>query len=426
MNIKNGSNGDKEIYDTESLNPQIKTNIPWYHEDRGSIILLFLLYILQGIPLGISGSIPMLLAAKEVGYHDQAVFSFVFWPFSLKLLWAPIVDSVYIKSFGRRKSWMIPAQYGIAFVMCLLSYKMDNLLSGQINVKFLTACFFLLNFGAATQDIAVDGWALTMLSKRNVGLASTCNSVGQTAGYFLGYVLFLALESETFCNKYLRTHPEVGGVITLAGFLRFWAIVFVVVTTLVLLFKKEKSSKEEEELSVFKTYRLLWHIICLPSVTQYVIILLTSKVGFALESIVGLKLIEYGVKRETFALLAVPLTPVQIALPLLISKYTSGPQPMSIFLKAMVYRLLMGVILVGVVYFTPYCADKNGDFPLSYFAIVLIIYSLHQVTLYCMFVSQMAFNAKISDPAIGGTYMTLLNTVANLGGKFKQIMIKFK
>jgi len=32
-----------------------------------------------------------------------------------------------------------------------------------------------------------------------------------------------------------------------------------------------------------------------------------------------------------------------------------------------------------------------------------------------MFVSQMAFHAKISDPAIGGTYMTLLNTLANLG-----------
>ena len=32
-----------------------------------------------------------------------------------------------------------------------------------------------------------------------------------------------------------------------------------------------------------------------------------------------------------------------------------------------------------------------------------------------MFVSQMAFHAKISDPGIGGTYMTLLNTVANFG-----------
>ena len=38
-----------------------------------------------------------------------------------------------------------------------------------------------------------------------------------------------------------------------------------------------------------------------------------------------------------------------------------------------------------------------------------------QVALYTMFVCQMAFHAQISDPSIGGTYMTLLNTVANLG-----------
>ena len=32
-----------------------------------------------------------------------------------------------------------------------------------------------------------------------------------------------------------------------------------------------------------------------------------------------------------------------------------------------------------------------------------------------MFVSIMAFHAKISDPTIGGTFMTLLNTISNLG-----------
>ena len=32
-----------------------------------------------------------------------------------------------------------------------------------------------------------------------------------------------------------------------------------------------------------------------------------------------------------------------------------------------------------------------------------------------MFVAMMAFYAKISDPLIGGTYMTLLNTITNFG-----------
>ena len=34
-----------------------------------------------------------------------------------------------------------------------------------------------------TQDVAVDGWALTMLKPKNVGYASTCNSVGQVASF---------------------------------------------------------------------------------------------------------------------------------------------------------------------------------------------------------------------------------------------------
>jgi len=74
-----------------------------------------------------------------------------------------------------------------------------------------------LNFLAATQDIAVDGWALTMLKRRNVGYASTCNSVGQTAGYFIGNVFLLAFSSPDFSNKYIRSVPQDIGLVTLAG-----------------------------------------------------------------------------------------------------------------------------------------------------------------------------------------------------------------
>ena len=42
----------------------------------------------------------------------------------------------------------------------------------------------------------------------------------------------------------------------------------------------------------------------------------------------------------------------------------------------------------------------------------------HQVFHTAMFVSIMAFFARISDPAVGGTYMTLLNTLTNLGGNW--------
>ena len=62
-----------------------------------------------------------------------------------------------------------------------------------MNVSGVTAFFFLLYFLMATQDIAVDGWALTMLSKKNRGRGPICNSIGQNIGYFLSFVGFLAL-----------------------------------------------------------------------------------------------------------------------------------------------------------------------------------------------------------------------------------------
>lgn len=51
--------------------------------------------------------------------------------------------------------------------MLFLSTKVDDYLNaeGSPNIKALTVTFFLLNFLAATQDIAVDGWALTMLHR---------------------------------------------------------------------------------------------------------------------------------------------------------------------------------------------------------------------------------------------------------------------
>jgi len=51
--------------------------------------------------------------------------------------------------------------------MLFLSTQVDDYFGSKEipNLKMLTISFFLLNFLAATQDIAVDGWALTMLHR---------------------------------------------------------------------------------------------------------------------------------------------------------------------------------------------------------------------------------------------------------------------
>lgn len=67
----------------------------------------------------------------------------------------------------------------------------------------LTALFTALIFLAATQDIAVDGWALELLTGPDAGLASTCQSLGMSLGWFLSYTAFTALNAPDFCGKFL-------------------------------------------------------------------------------------------------------------------------------------------------------------------------------------------------------------------------------
>ncbi|XP_053204545.1 acetyl-coenzyme A transporter 1-like [Panonychus citri] len=414
--------------------------------DYGSIFILLVLYILQGIPLGLSGSIPLILQNYKVSYSQQAVFSLCTWPFSLKLLWAPLVDSVYSRKFGRRKSWLIPIQYLIGLTLFLLSYKISDLLGplpkdatnnqpGQPPVEsseaiisspsvyVLAGVFFFLNFLCATQDIAVDGWALTMLSKRNIVYGSTCNTVGQTVGFSLGYLVFLALESPEVCNKYLRSIPSDTGMITLPGFLYFWSIVFLITTSLVWIFKREKPEKTNqsaEEETILGTYLMLIKILKLKSIQSFAIILLTCKVAFAItDSGTPLKLTEAGISKETLAFLSVPLIPMQIILPWYLSKYTKGPKPLNIFIKAYPYRVICGVLSALLLVWTKQVHDPvTKSFPSYYYIIVLISSTFHQITIYCIYVALLSFHARVSDPTIGGTYMTLLNTITNLGGNW--------
>ena len=117
-----------ERNDAQSVHIQDKSkvmeknkNLPNVTRDRRNIALLVFLYVLQGIPLGLVGAMPMLLQTRKVAYKDQATFSLVFWPFSMKLLWAPVVDTAYFSRFGRRKSWLVPVQYLIGIFLLILS-----------------------------------------------------------------------------------------------------------------------------------------------------------------------------------------------------------------------------------------------------------------------------------------------------------------
>lgn len=77
--------------------------------------------------------------------------------------------------------------------------------------------------------------------------------------------------------------------------------------------------------------------------------------------------------------------------------------------------MVFGLVLAVFVYYTPAFQNADRTFPWYYYLIAVGLFSVHQIAVFNMFVSQMAFFARVSDPNIGGTYMTLLNTMANLG-----------
>ena len=54
-----------------------------------------------------------MLQAKA-SYTQIGIFSAALWPYSFKLFWSPIVDSLWWASFGRRKSWVVSPVPGCA------------------------------------------------------------------------------------------------------------------------------------------------------------------------------------------------------------------------------------------------------------------------------------------------------------------------
>ncbi len=117
--------------------------------------------------------------------------------------------------------------------------------------------------------------------------------------------------------------------------------------------------------------------------------------------------------------------------PKFIEKYTAGPKPFNVFMKSYVPRIILGVCSAFLYLYAPTSFDteiaqENALLGIPprvwnnvgwYLCVVCVAFALC-VASNAMFVAQMALFAKVSDPRIGGTYMTLLNTMANLGYKW--------
>jgi PAT family acetyl-CoA transporter-like MFS transporter 1 len=380
------------------------------------------------------------------------------YPFTFKFLWSPIVDAVFSSKIGRRKTWVIPTQLLIAVGFFLLAAHLespDSILnagntaaaaaaasgnggssggggsssssSATGAAMYLTVVFFAVMILAATQDIAVDAWALTMLSKENVGLASSCQSIGMTLGSFTSYTVFLSLSSAEFCSRYLGAQEPL---LSLPGYLKGLAVLYVAVTALVAV--KREDPEDLEHLGADDTlalggvtgaYRSMARLLALRGVRAYLPISLLSRVAFAaVDGALTLKLVSIGFRREGLAGLAVVQLPAEIAFTFFAGRWSRGASPLAPYWGAYKARLALAALGPAMVLLIPHQVGGQEQ-PGYLYAVVLAASLCSSFASTVMMVSQGAFFNKVADPALGGTYITVLNSISNAGTSWPRFFV---
>jgi hypothetical protein len=391
-------------------------------KDQRNFGLLVLLYFLQGIPLGLAtGSVPFLLK-NHMSYGEIGIFSLASYPYSLKLFWSPIVDAVWSPKVGRRKSWILPIQLLSGIGMLWLGSRIEGMMEstgkpGGPTVWGFTGWWFFLVLMCATQDIAVDGWALTLLTPGNVSYASTAQTVGLTAGQFLSYTVFLAFHSKDFANRWFRTEPLDHGLMSLGGYLTFAGWAYILVTIGLAVLKREEKTKNED--GIWDVYKIMWGVLKLKNIQTIILVHLIAKIGFqANDGVTGLKLLDKGFGTENMALTVLIDFPFEIGLGYYAGKWSQEYTPMRLWCWGFMGRLAAAVLAQLTVSIFP-----EDGVTTWYLLTVIAQHVFSTFTNTIMFVAVAAFHARIADPVIGGTYMTLLATVCNLGGTFPRFFV---
>jgi PAT family beta-lactamase induction signal transducer AmpG len=147
--------------------------------------------VLAMLFLGFSAGLPFLLVfstltawLRDLGVSRTAIgfFAWVGITYSIKVIWAPVVDRVpipfFTRALGKRRSWMLLAQIGIG--LGLLGMASTD---PTMDLPKVALFALLVAFSSATQDIAIDAYRIeAVVKERQAAMAAT---------YILGYRLAL-------------------------------------------------------------------------------------------------------------------------------------------------------------------------------------------------------------------------------------------
>jgi PAT family beta-lactamase induction signal transducer AmpG len=149
--------------------------------------------------LGFSSGLPFLLTGNTLGYwlRDEGTtlgaIGFLSWvglAYSVKFLWAPVIDRVdapVFGRFGRRRGWMIVCQLLLA--LGLLGMSVIGLKAGLAPLGLFA---LVVAFSSSTQDIVVDAWRIEAASDSDeLGLLSAAYQLGYRAALLVTDALIL-------------------------------------------------------------------------------------------------------------------------------------------------------------------------------------------------------------------------------------------
>lgn len=136
-----------------------------------------------GLPFSlVSSTLSAWLADEEISLSVIGYFSLVGIVYSIKVFWAPVVDRLPLpllsRLLGKRRSWMLLAQIGIAIGLVLISG-----LDMHRQLQQLALLAILIAFCSATQDIVIDAYRIEAVAVRYQG--------AMAAMYVFGYRLAL-------------------------------------------------------------------------------------------------------------------------------------------------------------------------------------------------------------------------------------------
>lgn len=140
--------------------------------------------VLAMLFLGFSAGLPFPLVFSTMSAWlrdygiDKATIGFFAWVglmYSIKVLWAPLVDRVRLpllgRLFGQRRSWMLLAQFGIAAGLFALSR-----LDPSADIVSVALMALVVAFSSATQDITVDAYRIEAVEEyRQAAMAASYN-----------------------------------------------------------------------------------------------------------------------------------------------------------------------------------------------------------------------------------------------------------